>query len=342
MNKIKVLIVDDSITIQQLLAYVISKDTGLEVIGMACNGRDALHQIKRQRPDVILMDVVMPLMDGIETTRHIMQIDPIPIIIVTAYYNNKEMDVSIEALRAGAVSVIQKPKGIGDPSFNCFKEELFSLIKTVSNVKLIPRYSSNKTVVQRVIEKKKYSIVVVGASLGGPQALISILSDLPADYGLPLLVVQHIADGFVNRLVDWLNRNTQLKVVIAKDGEVPRSGYVYFAPDHSHLELNKNFTIKLSEDKEDHEAVPSVNRLFRSAAQTYGDRAIGILLTGMGRDGADGLLLMKQKGALTIVQDEESCMVFGMPKEAIQLGAAEKVLSLNDIAPTLKNLIQGK
>lgn len=338
-KKTKILIVEDSSTSQQLLAYVLQKYTFIDLIGMVNNGKEALSAIKRNRPDVILMDIIMPVMDGIQTTKEIMHSDPIPIVIVSSYYNGKEVDESIEALQAGAIGIIEKPKGVVDPSFKNFEKELISLIKTASEIKLITRHSTKVEAIPAKFFHQKYSVVVIGASLGGPQALITILSSLPANFPLPILVVQHIAQGFITGLVDWMNRNTKLKVVLAKNNERPQPGYVYFSPNDSHLEFNADLTIRLSTDIDSSGAIPSVNRLFRSTAQVFGSKAIGVLLTGMGRDGAESLLLMKQKGALTIVQDKDSCMVFGMPKEAIQLGAAMKVLPLAEIAPTLKTLV---
>jgi two-component system, chemotaxis family, protein-glutamate methylesterase/glutaminase len=344
-NPIKVLIVEDSAVSRELLTYIINADPMLKVIGFAENGIKALEFIQKERPDVITMDIVMPKMDGYEATRQIMQNNPIPIIIISATVKKEDVNASFKAMEAGALAVFEKPTGPQDPNFHTLAKALRESIKIMSGVKLIARrLKSLLKPTAPPIEEVPQPIstieaVAIGASLGGPQALSVVLSEIPAFFPVPIFIVQHISSGFTEGFAEWLSHYTPLTVKIAKDREHPQAGTVYIAPDHFHMEVSKNCLIQLVDAPLDGGLKPSVNRLFRSMAHHYGSKAVGVLLTGMGKDGAEGLKLMKEKGSLTIAQDEESCLMFGMPKEAIQLGATNQILPLSSIAQTLKHLI---
>lgn len=348
---IKVLIVDDSPVSRDLLAHIVNSSPDLQVIGFAENGEEAIRFIERATPDIITMDIVMPKLDGFETTRRIMQIKPIPIIIVSANYSKEDVDKSFKALDAGALAIMEKPIGVQDPRYERMAEVIIDSLKIMAEIKLVTRrqtpshkFNASPAAASTITESKtnKVEIIAIGASLGGPQALSSILADLPSSFPIPILVVQHISTGFTKGFVDWMQNATQLKVSLAKDGEMALPGHVYIAPDDIHMEINKNHYIRLVNTPPETGLRPSVSHLFNSMAQSIGPRGAGIILTGMGRDGVDGLLKMRQSGAITIAQDQESSLMFGMPKEAIQIGAVSHILPLSQIAATIKRLAPSK
>lgn len=347
-NQIKVLIVEDSPISAELLSYIINSDPALKVIGIVQNGHQAIEFIKVQVPDVITMDIVMPKMGGFEATRQIMQTHPIPIIIISGAYTKEDVNKSFEAIKVGALEVIEKPKGLGDPNFDTVSKNIRKTIKMVAGAKLITRKEPKQTFKaikntlsdkshNKLIWKEKVKAVGIGASLGGPQALSLILSNLPESFPVPIFIVQHISAGFTAGLIDWLRYYSKLEVRLAKHNEKALPGKVYVAPDHFHLEITPDLTMKLLNEPSEGGLKPSVGRLFRSMAKSFGRNCIGVILTGMGRDGVDDLLYMKQLGAMTIAQSKEDCIMFGMPGEAIAIDAALEVLPLDKIAATLEN-----
>jgi two-component system, chemotaxis family, protein-glutamate methylesterase/glutaminase len=344
LNPIKVLIVEDSPIAAKFLEFIINSDPDLKVMAWVKSGEEALEFIKGQKPDVITMDIVLPKMDGFETTQRIMQTTPIPIIIVSAHFQNEDIHKSFQAISVGALEILEKPVGPRDPAFKAMAEALIKSIKNAAKIKLILRrsYSTIKPLKEKIdVEKltipKATLAIAIGASLGGPKALSTIFSQLPPNFSIPIFVVQHISIGFAQGFVDWLNSITALKIKLAKNKEIIEPGCVYIAPDNSHLEVGVQ-TIHLNDAPPEDGLKPSVGRLFHSMANSFGPHGIGIILTGMGHDGARDLLLMKNRGALTIAQDQESSLLFGMPKEAISIGAVNYVLSLQQIADFLKLL----
>ncbi len=346
---IKVLIVDDSPVAKELLKHILSSDPQIEVIGTASNGEEAVEFTKTQKPDLVTMDIIMPRMDGFQATRKIMEANPVPILVVSASVKREEVNKTWRAVEAGAIAVLEKPTytDLGDPNSNAAK--LVETVKIMSQVKTVRRWkksaetdlpeSSAKTL-RSSEDKRNLKVVAIGASTGGPQALKQILSRLPKTFKLPVLVVQHIAAGFTEGFANWMNTASALPVHIAVDGEKPQPGHVCVAPDFYHMKIGRNGRISLSTDEADNGIKPSVASLFRSVAEVYGSHAVGVLLTGMGRDGATELKLMRNKGAVTIAQDKESSMVFGMPGEAIKLGAARYSLAPDKIAEMLETLAQ--
>ncbi len=354
---VKVLIVDDSKVCQALLTHIIESDPQLKVIGVADSGDAALRFLKDQTPDVITMDIVMPYMDGFTTTRKIMQSRPIPIVVISSIYNPADVNNSFEAMDAGAVAILEKPKGIQDSNYHESAKAITDTIKIMSEVKLVTRHYSKKAVLEskpkemhkrppppseQIPVGRNFAAVAIGASLGGPQALHTILSELPHNFPVPIFIVQHIALGFIQGLVEWLNASSQLHVTLAKDGEQAKAGYVYLAPDKCHLEITKGNVISLVDAPPEGGCRPSVARLFRSMARTHGPYGIGIILTGMGRDGVEDLHLMKERGGVTIAQHKDSCVMYGMPEEAIQAGAATHILPMTEISPDLIQLVKKK
>ncbi|MDQ3813788.1 MAG: chemotaxis-specific protein-glutamate methyltransferase CheB [Armatimonadota bacterium] len=346
---IKVLVVEDSAVIRELIVHILNSDPQLRVIGTAKNGEEALAAIERQRPDVITMDINMPKMDGFETTRRIMQTNPVPIVIVSANYHPDEVSSSFHAVEAGAVAVAEKPHGPGHPNHDEVAKKLIETVKLMSEVKVVrrwmrPRPAQAETATAAAAppaEPKRpteIKIVAMGASTGGPPVLQTILAGLPKDFSVPVLIAQHIAVGFLQGLVDWLGQTTGLAVHIATQGAQPQPGHVYFAPDDFHMGVDKAGRIALSKDPPESGLRPAVAYLFRSVTGVYGAKAAGVLLTGMGRDGAEELKLMKDKGAITIAQDKDSSVIHGMPGEAIKLDAATYILPPDRIATMLTTL----
>ena len=343
---IKVLIVEDSPVIQEFLRETLSSDPGISVTGIAGDGEEAVRAAAEKKPDVITMDIHMPKLDGIEATRRIMESNPVPIVIVSGNWNPEEVETTFKAMEAGAIAIVQRPAGVGHPDHGKTARELLQTVKLMSEVKVIRRRPPGKRaasvafVKEPALAKKaqEIEIVAIGTSTGGPVALQTILAELPKDFPAPILIVQHIAKGFLPGMVDWLAATSAVPVHIAAHGQQIQVGHAYFAPDGGNMGLGKKGEISISLLGSESSPCPSASFLFRSVAERYGANAVGVLLTGMGSDGARELKLMKTKGAVTIVQDRESCVVFGMPAVAIDLGAATYVLPPDSIARTLSFL----
>ncbi len=337
---IKVLIVDDSKVIQEFLAHLLSSDPDLRVVGIANSGYEAIELAMLKKPDVITMDIHMPGMDGYEATRAIMETYPTPIVIVTGSSNKKEITYTFKLLDAGALAVVTRPPGFEHPQFAASRKELIQTVKLMSEVKVVRLFPrSRKEEIKPVLlvqtfenDLKRIQLIAIGASTGGPMALQIILSGLPADLPVPVLIVQHIAKGFVNGFCEWLSATSGIKLKIAENREQILAGFGYIAPDGFQMGITKGGKIVLSDQPPENGLIPSVSYLFRSVAHTMGPKAMGVLLTGMGKDGADELKTMKDKGAFTVVQNKESCVVFGMPGEALRIGAADQALSPEKIA----------
>ena len=341
------LVVEDSPVVREFLTYILTSDPDIQVVGVAKNGVEALDQVEMLRPDVITMDIHMPIMDGFEVTRRIMETVPTPIVIVSGSTGAMEMASTFRALEAGALAVVLRPPGLNHCAFDESSKELILTVKLMSEVKVVRRFSHEKPApattpaipAQGPKTASGIQIIAIGASTGGPPVLKEILSGLSKDFTLPVLIVQHIASGFVEGFTEWLAGTSDFPVHIASHGEVPLPGHGYVAPDGFHLGVTSGPCIALSDDSPESNGLrPSVAYLFRSVAQVLGPRAVGVLLTGMGRDGAEEMKMMKDRGAVTIAQDEDSSVVYGMPGEAIRLDAAMYILSPKGIAAMLSAL----
>ncbi len=359
---IRVFLVEDSPVVLTILKRILATSPEVEVVGTAANGVAALEQIPIVQPQVICTDLYMPQMDGLKLTRRLMAEYPRPILVISASVHADEDARNVfELLQAGALDVFLKPNINSLSDYESIKQELTNRIKVLAGVKVFTRHGSrpkpetskthsgsshqaNVCNTKRSINVQfsRFSslhsipkVVAIGASTGGPQALHTILKYLPATFPVPILCTQHISEGFLQGLVDWLAAECSLQVVIAKSGEFPKPGTVYFAPEGKHLQLNPQgqFITVSTPPVSGHR--PSVTVLFQAVAAYYGRASVGILLTGMGRDGADGLQAIAQAGGTTIAQDEQTCTVFGMPKEAILLGVAQQILPIHKIAPIL-------
>jgi two-component system chemotaxis response regulator CheB len=342
MNKrIKVLVVEDSLTAQKILVKILSADSQIEVIAVASSGEEALEQLKYISPDLITMDIHMPGMDGLEVTRKIMESKPVPIIVVSASCLVEDIERAFQLIEAGALTAIAKPVAIGTGDFEATAWRLVQTVKDMASVKVIKRWpklnrdkNQDKESDLQVPKLKSFRLVAIGASTGGPQAIEAVLKNLPCDYPASILIVQHIAPGFLAGMVEWLDNVLALQVKVAHDGESLKPGTVYLCPEGKHMGINKESMIKLSSADPIGGHRPSVSYLFQELTQNYSD-CLAILLTGMGKDGAAELLQLKEKGATTIAQDKESSVVHGMPGAAIALGAHCHVLNLENIATVL-------
>ncbi len=335
---IKVLIVDDSPIVVKVIAYTLKSDPTIEVIGSVANGMEALSFIKLHKPDVITMDLNMPKMDGITATKEIMSKMPIPIIIVTGGDNEEENANSFKAIQAGAVAVVAKPNNKEQ------SQKLIEMIKLMSEVKVVKQHlkrdKEKEVKSYKTIPLNHIKIIVIGVSTGGPMVLQQILQQLKHDHFPPIVIVQHISTGFIQYMATWLHTTTKIPVTIASNGLKLKNGMVYLAPDFYHIGINSHLVITLENTKVNgsRDQQPSIAFLFRTVAKTFKKEAMGILLTGMGQDGAKELKILKEVGAITISQDESSCIVYGMPKVAKELGAAKYILSPDEIASLINRI----
>lgn len=350
MTKIRVLVVEDSLTVRKHLVEVLRSHPDFEVVGEAEDGKGAIECCQRLRPDVVTLDMMLPGLSGLAATETIMAYCPTPIVIVSASTNRGELFKTYDALAAGAVEVIEKPRA--DDYDVAWQGQFLALVRQVARVKVIThprarlralRRAAPATVPMADEAKGAYRCVAIGVSTGGPQALAELLGALPAGFPLPLLVVMHIAKAFGSAFTEWLAGQLPLPVSLAEhDVPLPEPGRpgVFLAPPDYHLFVEGG-RLRLNRGPEVHSCRPSVDVLFESVAQTLGPGAVGVLMTGMGRDGARGLLAIRNRGGMTIAQDEATSVVFGMPREAILLGAATHVLPLPAIAPALVSLAHG-
>jgi two-component system, chemotaxis family, protein-glutamate methylesterase/glutaminase len=346
MSKIRVLLIEDSLTVRKRLIEVLEQDPTFEVVGEATDGQRGIELCMALRPDVITMDLMLPGMNGLVATEHIMANCPTPILIVSAASNRGEVFTTYDALAAGAVEVFEKPSGAELPS--SWERGFLSTLRIVSRVRVITHPRARLFGVTRSpgddppatpMNRSEFELAVIGASTGGPIALVELFHALPPRFSLPTLVVMHIGNPFAPAFADWLRSQIGRGASYAVDGEpiTALAGSVRLAPADRHLAIRSG-RLRLTSDPPRHSCRPSVDVLFESVARDYGNRSAACLLTGMGRDGAAGLLALRRAGALTMAQDEASCVVFGMPREAIQLGAAERVIRPSDMARVLGQL----
>ena len=343
---IKVLIVEDSPVVRELLIHVLSADPDIQVTGTAHDGEEALEAVRLHRPDVITMDIHMPKLNGLEATRRIMETNPTPIVIISGSEDPHEVATTFDAIEAGALAVLRRPVGIGHPDHEAMARELVQAVKLMSEVKVVRRWPRTRSTgpvphaakMGLVRAPAQVRIVAIGASTGGPPVLHTILAGLPKDFPVPILIIQHMAAGFILGFVEWLVQSVGLPVHIATHGELVLPGHAYVAPDACQMKIERGGKIALTKDAPENGLRPSVSYLFRSVAEVYGCDAVAGLLTGMGRDGAEELRLLKEKGAVTFAQDKDSSVVHGMPGEAIKLDAAMLVLPPEKIAAVLINL----
>lgn len=340
---IRVLIVDDSAVARQAIKNILESDPEIKVIGYAKNGLEAVEKTVELKPDLITMDIYMPKLDGYQATKEIMRLQPTPIIAVSASVDSVEMKTSFRAINAGALGLVEKPLSVNDIKFKQIKDNLITKVKIMSTVKLVRRWQSQGTVDKLDLPKDKgkhhASIVAIGASTGGPAAVNLILKQLPKDFKIPIVIVQHITAGFSQAFADWLSQECHRMVRLAENGRRILPGDILIAPDNTHLGISTTRQVCLVDKVNYNHHRPSVNFLFDNIARAYGPRAIALILTGMGNDGCDGIKAVKIAGGKTIAQDEASSVVFGMPKAAINTGAIDEVVPIDEMVKTVLKFI---
>lgn len=353
-DKIRVLIVDDSLVAREMLAQILATDPDIEVVGMARDGEEAIDATARLRPDLITMDIHMPKMDGLQATEQIMAFTPTPILVVSSSVHGEGIGRAFDALQMGALEVIKKPEPRDWADMEKIGHEVIRRVKVLARVRVITHIKGKLAQVGRAATFEPTSatktaaaapggshlIVAIGSSTGGPSALLAILGRLPKDFPVPIVIAQHIADGFVPGLVSWLDAGCAIKVSAAQDGEEIAPGIAYLAPTGMNL-VTDGSVLRYQKPKAGQLYIPSADTLFESVCYSYGKRAIGLILTGMGADGAIGLKAMRAAGAATFGQDEATSTVFGMPKAAEEMGAVQKLLPIHEMAGAVLELIEG-
>lgn len=333
----RVLVADDSATSREVVTALLGQDPRVEVVGAARDGQDAVEQALALRPDVVTMDVAMPRLDGLEATRRIMREAPARIVVVCAVARERAVELGFQAIEAGALEVVAKPTGGEDP--RAWGRRLLETVLLMSEVPVIRRWSvaspsPRPTSPASLAPGRRVDVVAIVASTGGPPALATLLGGLPAGFPAPLLVAQHIAVGFEHGLVRWLAQSCPLPVALARDGEACAPSRVVVAPAGADLEVDGEGVLRVRPSAGG--ACPSGDRLLASVAAAWGPRAAGVVLSGMGEDGARGLAAIRAAGGLTLAQSEATCAVFGMPRAAMDRGAVEVVLDPSGLSQVLR------
>lgn len=340
---VSVLIVDDSSFMRKSITHILESDGSIEVLGTAADGKEAIRKVKQQHPDVVLMDIEMPVMDGLAALAHIMAECPTPVLMLSAL-NKRDKAIAIKSLEHGAVDFIPKPSGVISYDIDKLSTEIVTKVKIAAcvNVHKIELSLPTETFLRHWHEAEepgaRKEMVVIGASTGGPRAVEKVLSGLPRDISTAVIVVQHMSPEFVPFFIDRLQWASSLKISIAQEDEAISSGRVLVAPGGCHTLIVENDDARricLSWKASPHAVFPSIDSAMESAAKVYGDGVIGVLLTGIGSDGAKGLKAIKDAGGSTIAEDQSSCLIFGMPKAAIDLGCVDEVVPLPLIAQTI-------
>jgi two-component system chemotaxis response regulator CheB len=346
-KKVSVLVVDDSHICRQLICEALGRDPDLEVVGTANNGKEALDAARELRPQVITMDVEMPVMDGLTAVEHIMSEVPTPILMLTADPRQQAPELTCRALELGALALQIKPAiDAGSDAWNLSREvKLLSSVRVIRHIhgkRRPPLPGTTGGTTPAPVVGMPYGVLAVASSTGGPQVLFRMLSELPADFPTPIVIVQHINAAFSESLAGWLANSSKLKVRLAQDGEQLLPGNVLIAPPGQHLTIPFRGRVALKPGVERDGHMPSGTVLLESAAKAYGRRTMGLILTGMGEDGADGMLAIKQAGGVTVAQNEESCVVYGMPGTAVARKAVDHIIHGDDIASALVRLARGE
>ncbi|ABY34081.1 MAG TPA: chemotaxis response regulator protein-glutamate methylesterase [Chloroflexus aurantiacus] len=327
---IRVLLVEDSPSQLQLLRSYLEATPDLVVVGTAINGRDAVQSTLRLHPHVVAMDIHLPVFDGYEATRQIMQQRPTPIVLFSSSTGDAEQR-AMAALAAGALAVVRKPSGPVDPASAADRDHLIRTLRLMAGVKVVTRHPPRMTPKQIDQANKEYAILAIAASTGGPAALQTILRDLGSSFPLPIVIAQHVTSGFMRAFADWLASTIPLSVHVVEQETPILPGHVYLPCDDHHLEIVRQHVVTIKRSTPHDRYCPSADHLFSSVAHHYGSRAIGVILTGMGDDGAQGLLELARAGGTTFGQDEASCVVYGMPKMAKVRGAVHHELPLEQL-----------
>ncbi|MGL5617416.1 MAG: protein-glutamate methylesterase/protein-glutamine glutaminase [Sarcina sp.] len=347
-DKIKVLIVDDSLLIRKVIADIINKQSDMEVVGEASDGTKLLEKLKEVTADVITLDVEMGKMNGIEVLKELEKNEEVHRILMVSSLTTKSSEVTMECLRRGALDFIEKPDK-SDFRLKKIEEDLVEKIRVISkvdirNIKKIREIDVKKIEATRGIRVKnagKIQAIAIGASTGGPKALNEIITKLPEDLGVPIFIVQHMPKGFTKSFAERLDRHSSLRVSEGFEGQVIGRNVVYIAPGGYHMEISSSKKITLNEEPTIWGVRPAVDNLFVSAAKAYESGLLSIVLTGMGKDGAAGTIFVKSKKGYCISQDEESSLIYGMPRVAYETGSVDKVVTLEKMAETIVKIVKG-
>ena len=343
----RVLIVDDSPLINSLFKEMLNDQPDIQVVGEATNGHDAIRMALRLRPNIITMDIRMPQMDGLEAIRQIMSIQPMPIIVVSSSVYAADYNIAFSAIEAGALTVIEKPKGLDEKNYTLVRDQLVESIRSLAGVIVIPRSSKTapitadvdpRTAMLHSLVLRSVQAIAIATSTGGPPVLGHILSALPDNFAIPILIVQHNLATFMPALAEWLGARTKIPVSVAREGIMMENHHIYVAPGNAHLTVTSDRLLHVDQSLPVNGYRPSADRLFQSVASAFGKQSIGIILTGMGDDGANGLGELAKAGAHIIAQDEASSVVFGMPKVAIERNIVDEIASPDEIISRLTKL----
>jgi two-component system chemotaxis response regulator CheB len=342
-GKIRVLVVDDSLVVREMITRILNKAPDIEVVGVAVNGKDAVLQTAKLRPDFITMDIRMPVMDGFQATEQIMAYYPTPILVFSASIHEAELRIAFRALAEGALDVMEKPSMEEDWSnLSNIANELINRVRILSSARVIAHPKGRLKAdhpLGAAVGQAQFRVVAIGSSTGGPGALSKILPRISPQLSAGIVIAQHISQSFVRGLVRWLDEVSIIKVKEAEEGESVRAGVALISPADYHMTIGAGGTVRLVDPSEKEGIIPSADLLLSSAAAVFGAQAIGVILTGMGSDGAEGLKKIKESGGTTLAQDESSSIVYGMPRVAIETGAAQRVVCLDSIAEEITNLV---
>jgi two-component system chemotaxis response regulator CheB len=344
-KRIRVLIVEDSKVVREFLEYIIGQDPRLEIAAAVGSAEEALEILHRVSPDVISMDIRLPGMNGFEATQRIMSEKPTPIVVVSASVECEDLQITMNALRAGALTVLEKPPGTTSADYEALSQRLCTQLAIMSQVKVVRRHAASRSVLrleQRVTPRRgNYRMLGIVSSTGGPNALVQLLGQLGPDFPMPVALVQHITSSFLEGFATWLEGVCPFSVVIVKERTRLKPGSVYLANRDRHLCVLPEYAEALAGDPVCAQR-PSGTVLFASLANAYGHDALGVILTGMGEDGAQGLLRLRNQGGYTIAEDASTAVVYGMPAEAVRLEAVCESLPLPEIAPRILSLTSSK
>jgi len=342
---VRVLIADDSLLIRTVLRDLLAADPLINIVGEAGDGRAAVALTAQLKPDLVIMDVMMPEMDGLEAVTEIMASTPVPILMLSAATDPSDRRGAFAAIRRGALDVMAKPAGATTAAFAQLSDQLIAKVRSLSRIKVMHHFRPKRrahtpvSVSPAQLPSGTRRILAIGASTGGPKAVLQLLKELPADLAAAGLIVQHIADGFAAGFAEWLDREVPMKVALARENETLQPGRLLVAPNGTHLTVTANGRVALRDSVPLHNCRPAADALFQSLADAgLGEDAVGVVLTGMGNDGAIGLKAMHRQGAYTLAQDELSSAVFGMPKAAINAGGVDQILPLTEMAGVIRPL----